>query len=146
MNRSLDNNSNWQELEQFFNQLPLVTRLGIKVSFAKPAQPRCEINDVQLYHLGGIGQDYINGVVISGIVDLALGLTALAESNMGEFATTNLSINLAKPVSNGRFYVISESKQKIGRKIFSEAIVYDKDDNPCVYATGIIRIGITKDK
>jgi acyl-coenzyme A thioesterase PaaI-like protein len=112
MNRKLDNGTSWQEIEQFFNQLSLVTRLGIEVSFANPQQPKCAVNDIQPYHLGGIGQDYINGVIISGIIDLALGLTALTESKMGEFATTSLSINLAKPISNGRFMLFHKASKK----------------------------------
>lgn len=135
-------NDNWEGVEAHFNNSEFAALLGISVSLKNPALPKCEVSDIQTFHLGGIGQAFVNGAVISAILDLALGLTGLKYSNMGGFATRNLNIDIARPVENSRFYVISKCNRQIGNNVFSEATLFNANDEPCVYATGILRIGI----
>lgn len=132
----------WAGMERYFNESEFSKHLGIAVSLADPAQPKCEISEIQAFHLGGIGQNFVNGAIISAVFDLGIGLTGLRYASLVKFATTNVNIHLLKPVQNNRFYLISKCNKKIGRRLFSEATLFNFRDEPCAYATGEIRINI----
>jgi len=135
-------NNDWKSIENFFNQSDFASTLGIRVILDDPEQPKCEIANVQRLHLGGVGQVYVNGAVLSAVLDFALGLTGLQYAEMGHFATCSLNIDLARPVEKDGFYAVAKCNKKIGNKLFSEATIYDANDEPCVYATGMLRVGI----
>lgn len=134
--------NNWKQIEAHFNKSEFINQFGMTISLDDPKTPRCIIEKISAFHLGGIGQDFINGAIISAVLDLSLGLTGLRYAGKGNFATTNLNIDIAKPVKNGPFYAIAKCNHEIGKVVFSEATLYDCDDVPCVYATGKIRTGI----
>lgn len=133
---------NWREIESCFNKTDFAVHLGINVVLDKPAQPKCEINSIMPFHLGGVGQDYINGAVISGLFDLVIGLTALGYSSLGNFATSSVNIRMLKPVDKNRLYAVAKIRTKIGNIVFSEATLFNFKDEPCGYASGEIRVGI----
>lgn len=136
-------NNDWKKIEAFFNASEFATHFGIRVSLEDPDQPKCEIATIQSFHLGGVGQAYVNGAIICAVLDLALGLTGLKYTKKGTLATCSLNIELARPIENDRFYVIAKSNRKIDNKIFSEATVFNSNDEPRVYASGMLRVGIT---
>ncbi len=136
-------NDKWEKVEEFFNASEFALHLGIKVNLSDPDMPRCEISNIQPFHLGGVGQEFVNGAVISATIDLALGLTGLKYSKLGSFATCSLNIDIARPIEKGRFYVVAKRNRKIDKKVFSEATIFNSNDEPCVYASGMLRVGIT---
>lgn len=135
-------NNDWIEIERYFNNSALIKHLGISVNLEDPEQPKCEITDIQAFHLGGVGQGFINGAIISAIFDLVIGLTSLKYFSLGNFATSNVNIQFVKPVDNNRIYATSKRNTKIGNRVFSESTLFNFRDEPCAYATGEIRVGI----
>jgi acyl-coenzyme A thioesterase PaaI-like protein len=119
-----------------------VKRLGVVVDLSNPEEPRCDMRDIEDYHLGGIGQDFVNGAVTSSVIDIALGLTGIRFADMGYFATRNLHIDLTLPVEKHGFYVTARSTSRIGKNLFAEATVFNLEGEPRVHATGVVRIGI----
>jgi acyl-coenzyme A thioesterase PaaI-like protein len=105
--------------------------------------PQCAISEIKPFHLGGIGQEFVNGAIMSAMLDFALGLTGLKYATLGSFATCTLNIDIARPIEKGRFYAIAKGNRKIGKKVYSEATIFNAQDEPCVYATGILKVGIT---
>lgn len=135
---------NWQAVEDGFNNMPFVKRFGVVVSLADPDCPRITLEKVEDYHLGGIGQNFINGAITSGVIDLAIGLTGLRHAPKGYFATSSLHIDLNKPVEHTGFYATARTTQQIGKNLFSEATVFSLDGEPRVHATGVVRVGIRR--
>lgn len=134
---------NWVAVEQALNQSELALLLGFRVSLDDPLRPRCEVSEIKSLHRGGIGQHFINGAIISALFDYLFGLTALPYLSEGYFATSNVNVRFVKPVKDEPFNSIATSKERIGNSIFSEATLYDFNGQPCVHATGEIRVGIT---
>jgi acyl-coenzyme A thioesterase PaaI-like protein len=132
----------WEAVQDRFNGMEFVQRLGVTVDLTNPDQPRCDVAQVESYHLGGIGQDFVNGAVTSGVIDIALGLTGMRFAHMGFFATRNLHIDLTLPVEKEGFYVTARSTSRIGKNLFAEATVFNLAGEPRVHATGVVRIGI----
>ncbi len=137
-------NEDWKKVADYLSSTEFATHLGISVNLDNPDHPKCEVSNIQPFHLGGIGQEFVNGGIISAVLDFTLGLTGLKYSRMGKFATRSLNIDIARPVENSRFYVIAKCNRKIANNVFLEATVFDSSDEPCVYATGMLRVGIKK--
>ena len=53
----------WQAVQERFNEQEFMRHLGIVVDLGNPDEPRCEMPEIASYHLGGIGQDFVNGAV-----------------------------------------------------------------------------------
>lgn len=133
---------NWLGVEALFNEMEFVRRLGLVVDLSDPEKPRGDVRTIESYHLGGIGQDFVNGAVTSGVIDIVLGLTGLPFAEMGYFATRNLQIDLTLPVEKEGFYVTARATSRIGKNLFAEATVFNPNGEPRVHATGVVRIGI----
>lgn len=134
----------WDGIAGHFNNLGFVRLLGVDVSLADPDRPRCDVSEIKPFHLGGIGQDFVNGAITSAVIDLAIGLTGLRFAHMGYFATRNLQIDLTLPVEKDGFYVTSRCTSRIGKNVFAEATVFNLKGEPRVHATGVVRVGIRK--
>ena len=132
----------WSEIEKFFNESVFAMHLGINVDLSDPANPRCEINTIEPFHLGGLGQSYVNGSVISGMFDLIIGLTGITYTPLGNIATSNVNIRLLKPVDKNSFHLTGSVTQKVGNRVFSEAILFNSLGEPCAVANGEIRVGL----
>lgn len=139
---ALVENEDWAGIAGHFNKLEFVRLLGIRVNLDDPDRPRCSVDSIQPFHLGGIGQDFVNGAITSAVLDLALGLTGVRFASLGYFATRNLHIDLTLPVEKEGFYVSSRQTSRIGKNLFCEATVFNLRGEPRVHATGVVRIGI----
>ncbi|MFK8040968.1 PaaI family thioesterase [Congregibacter sp.] len=139
---SLVSQGDWRAVETLFNEKEFVRRLGLIVDLTNPEQPRGDVRNIESYHLGGIGQEFVNGAVTSGVLDIMLGLTGIPFADMGYFATRNLQIDLTLPVEKDGFYVTARATSRIGKNLFAEATVFNPDGEPRVHATGVVRIGI----
>ena len=137
-------NQDWKKVAEHLSRTEFAAHFGIRVILDNPEQPKCEVSNIQPFHLGGIGQEFVNGGIISAVLDFALGLTGLKYSNLGNFATRSLNIDIARPIEKNGFYVVAKCNRKIANNVFSEATAFDSSDEPCVYATGMLRVGITK--
>ena len=140
----LINQEKWEAIETYFNNSQQLKHFGITINLNDISRPKCEINEIQPYHLGGIGQDFINGGIISAVVDLSVGLTGLTFLGNGNLATSRLSLNLKKPIINKRFYAVSMIEKRTGNKVFSQATLYNYKNEPCVFATGIVQINLER--
>lgn len=133
---------NWAGVADIFNGLKLVQHLGVRVCLDDPYEPRCILDEVEPFHLGGIGQDFINGAMTSAVIDLAIGLTAMPYAGEGYFATRNLNIDLTSPIPSDGFYVLAKCNQRIGKQLYSEATVFSPQGDALVYATGVVRLSV----
>lgn len=140
--RELVEQGDWTAVQERFNAMEFIKRLGVTVDLSNPDEPRCDMTNIESYHLGGIGQDFVNGAVTASVIDIALGLTGIRFAHLGYFATRNLHIDLTLPVEKEGFYVTGRTTSRIGKNLFAEATVFNLAGKPRVHATGVVRIGI----
>ncbi len=139
---ALAQDGKWEDIEAHFNQGAFVQHMGFNVSLKDPQQPKCSIVKPADFHLGGVGQEFVNGAVIAGMFDFVIGLTALRFASLGNFATSNVNISLIRPVKYAGVYATAKCNRQIGRRLLVESVLFDGEDNPCCYANGEIRVGI----
>jgi acyl-coenzyme A thioesterase PaaI-like protein len=138
----LVNQKNWAAIESYFNQSQQLKHFGMSIDLSDITQPKCAINVVEPYHLGGIGQDYVNGAIISAMIDLSIGLTGLNVIKEGHLATTQITINFKKPIANKPFYALSSVVEVIDNQVFGQSTVYNFEGEICATAIGIVRINL----
>lgn len=140
--QSLVEQQDWPEIERYFNEGPFTTHMGLRVSLEDIKKPRVDLVEPQPFHLGGVGQDYVNGAITAGMFDFVIGLIAIPFISQGHFATTNVNIQLVKPLKQGGVHAVAECTQQIGNRLFVDAVIFDGESDPCCHATGEIRVGI----
>ena len=133
---------NWRAIERHFNEAPFCRHMGLAVSLEEPGRPKCTIREDMPFHLGGVGQNFVNGAIIAAMFDFVIGLTALRYASLGNFATSNINLKLAAPVEKGGVYAIAECRREIGQRLFVESTLFNGRNEPCCYATGEIRVAI----
>jgi acyl-coenzyme A thioesterase PaaI-like protein len=138
----LVNGKNWAAIEAYFNRSEQLKHFGISIDLSDILQPKCAINKIESYHLGGIGQDFVNGAIISAMIDLSIGLTGLNVLKEGHLATSQITINFKKPLSNKPFYAISSIVEVIDNQVFAHSTVYNFEGEPCATSIGIVRINL----
>jgi acyl-coenzyme A thioesterase PaaI-like protein len=132
----------WGNIETFFNASQQLKHFGLSIDLADIKYPKCAVKKIKPYHLGGIGQSYVNGAFISALIDLSIGLAGLAALKEGYLATSQININFKKPIVNKPFHAYSKITEVIDNQVFVESIVYNNANEPCVFAQGIVRINL----
>jgi acyl-coenzyme A thioesterase PaaI-like protein len=80
------------------------------------------------------------------MIDLSIGLTGLNVLKEGHLATTQITINFKKPVSNKPFYAISSIVEVVENQVFAQSTVYNNEGETCATAIGIVRINLKNSK
>ena len=118
--------------EQFaarMNGLASMQMMGARLDLADPAVVRIGLAEVGEQHLGGLGTRAINGAVIAGLFDLALGVAG----------TVELSIKLMRPAFEAPIEVLSVALKRSPHLAFTEAELY-AEGRLCAVASGIVAV------
>lgn len=128
----------WKGIEDFFNQSVQLLHSGITVDLSDPSQPVAMINAVAETHRGGIGSAAVNGGVIAGMIDLAVGLLGFQYLNEGMTATAHLSIDFIQPLLGNR--VVAQSRETfVGEKrVFGTVTVKNEWGEVCAVGSGTL--------
>jgi acyl-coenzyme A thioesterase PaaI-like protein len=132
----------WSEVANYFNTSEQVCHFGFTVNLENNQQPICSVHQVENYHLGGIGQSYVNGAIIAALADLAIGLTGLKFIVSRLIATSELVIQYKKPLVAKPFYAKSEIENTEGNRLIAICNVYNHLDEVCVIVKGNVRINL----
>lgn len=96
-----------RELASVWNQGPPMKHFGARLEFERVDRVRAVIDPVQAFHRGGAGTDAINGVVLAGLFDLAIGTVGWLARPGSRSATVNLSMTFFRPTRGAR--VVAEA-------------------------------------
>jgi acyl-coenzyme A thioesterase PaaI-like protein len=80
-------------------------RLGVKLDFERVDRVRAVIDPVQPYHRGGIGTAAVNGAVLAGLFDLAIGTVGWLSRPNTRSATVSLAMTFLRPTRGDRIVV-----------------------------------------
>src|SRR5262249_59964259 len=99
-------------------------RVGLRVRF-EPAQGVVELPEVRPEHQGGLGTAAVNGLVLAGMFDLALGSTVVLVDPRRRSATVQLSMSFERAVS-GRSARCEAVIDRVGpRTLFASGRILD---------------------
>src|ERR1700737_2002955 len=91
-----------QTLARTWNDSPPMRQIGVRLDFTRVDRVRAVIDPVQPFHRGGMGTDAVNGAVLAGLFDLAIGTVGWLTRPETRSATVTLSITLLRPPPGDR--------------------------------------------
>ena len=126
----------WQER---LNALPATRLIGGRFDLADPAVVRLSLPTVGAEHQGGLGTRAVNGAVIAGMFDAALGVAGTLQLPGQRAGTVELSIKLMRPAFEAPLEVLAIAVKRTPHLVFTEAELY-ADGRLCASATGIVAV------
>jgi acyl-coenzyme A thioesterase PaaI-like protein len=132
-----------QTLARTWNDAPPMRQIGVRLDFTRVDRVRAVIDPVQPYHRGGMGTDAINGAVLAGLFDLAIGTVGWLTRPETRSATVSLAMTFLRPTRGDRIAVEARLLRGGMNLIFAAAEIFDGEkqvtarcDGTCAVAMG----------
>ncbi|NNF68099.1 MAG: PaaI family thioesterase [Gammaproteobacteria bacterium] len=133
-----------QNFADGFNRLPAMRHFGATLLLEDEQLVQVRLPDVADHHRGGLGTSAVNGAVIAGMFDCALGVAGVVQFPDKRTGTVELSIKLLRPVLGPTldFYAVAI---KVSKSIaFTESELFC-GGRVCAIASGIVAVASDKD-
>lgn len=127
-----------------FNNFTGMQRIGASVNLSDSRIVQVTLPTVEEHHRGGLGTSAVNGAVIAGLFDCALGVAGVLQFPDQRTGTVELSIKLLRPVVGEAldFYAVAIKASK--SIAFSECELFS-GGRLCALATGMVAVASDKD-
>lgn len=109
---------------------------GARLDLEDTAVARLRLERIEAHHLGGMGTNVVNGMIIAGLFDAALGVAGLAQFPGRRAGTVDLSIKLMRP-SRGPITVYAVATKANDRLAFAQSELFS-DGEYCATASGMV--------
>jgi len=116
---------------------------GARLEFMRVDRVRAVIDPVQSFHRGGLGTDAINGVVLAGLFDLAIGTVGWLARPESRSATVHLTMSFFRPTRGERIAAEARLVRTGTNLVFAAAEILDGEgvasarcDGTCAVAHG----------
>lgn len=109
---------------------------GARLDLEDAAVARLGLDRIEPHHLGGMGTNVVNGMIIAGLFDAALGVAGLAQFPGRRAGTVDLSIKLLRP-SRGPITVYAVATKANDRLAFAQSELFSAGEY-CATATGLV--------
>ena len=119
--------------------------MGARADLTDSEVVRVVIDPVQPAHRGGLGTDAVNGAVIAGLFDVAIGIVGHFQTIGQRAGTAHLGIQYLRPLVGNRVVVEARLVKAGANLVFATAEALDADGTVCARAEGIVAVsGIGK--
>lgn len=115
-------------------------RLGARLEFERVDRVRAVLEPVQPYHRGGMGTDAVNGAVLAGLFDLAIGTVGWLTRPEGRSATVSLAMTFVRPTRGNS--VVTEARLLRGgtNLTFASAEIFDEAGQVTARCDGTVAV------
>ena len=127
-------------LAQRWSTHPGMQHMGAQADFSDPATVRVFIDPVLPVHRGGLGTEAVNGAVISGLFDVAIGIVGHFQTLGKRAGTAQLNINFLRPLAGTRVEVLARLVRSGTNLVFAEAEARNQEGTVCARASGIVAV------
>ena len=123
-----------------WNEHPGMRHNGVRVDLSALDVVRVYVDPVLPAHRGGLGTDAVNGAVIAGAFDLAIGLVGHFNTVGRKSGTAQLNIHFVRPVLGDRFEVLGRLVRAGRSLVFATAELHDEKGQLCARCDGIVAV------
>lgn len=127
-----------------FNKLPAMRHFGSTLDLGDDVVVRTVLPQVDEHHRGGLGTAAVNGAVIAGLFDCALGVAGVMQLPGKRTGTVELSIKLLRPVLGDCVDLYAVAIKRSKQIVFAEAQLFS-GGRLCALGSGMVAIASTKD-
>lgn len=123
--------------QERFNRIPAMAYMGCTLDLSRPPLVRVHLPEVQTHHRGGMGTDAVNGAVLAGLGDCALGVAGVLQLGAERSGTVEMSIKFLRPTVGHSVVAYAVALKRGGSLVFTEAELYS-EGKLCAVATGMV--------
>lgn len=120
-----------------FNQLPAVRRFDTAVDLSDGAIVRVFVETIREHHLGGLRLRAVNGAMLAGLFDCALGVAGTLQFLDKRTGTCELSLKFMRAVFEAPIEAFAACVKRTETLAFTESALYS-NGRLCATATGLV--------
>ena len=124
-----------------WNEHPGMQYMGVRVDLSDPHVVRAYVDPVQQHHRGGLGTEAVNGAIMAGVFDLAIGLVGHFCVPDRRIGTAQLHMHFLRPVLGNSFEVLGRPVRAGRSLLFATADLNDERGQLCARCDGIVTVG-----
>jgi len=129
-------------LADAWNASPPMQRLGARLEFDRVDRVRAVIEPVESHHRGGMGTDAVNGVVLAGLFDLAIGTVGWLTRPDTRSATVSLAMTFLRPTRGARVVVEARLLRAGTNLTFAAGEIYDGAGQVTARCDGTVAVAL----
>jgi acyl-coenzyme A thioesterase PaaI-like protein len=122
-----------------FNQLPAVRQFQTVIDLRDAALVRVALEKISDHHLGGLRLRAVNGAVLAGLFDCALGVAGTLQFQDRRAGTCELSIKFMRAVFDPPIEAFAACVKRTDTLAFTESALY-ANGRLCAMATGLVAV------
>ena len=130
-------------LTERWNLFPAMKHLGARADFNDPSAVRVTIDSLQVHHRGGLGTEAVNGAVIAGMCDAAIGMVGYIHTRGHRAGTAQLNVTFLRPVLGNRVTAVGRLVRAGRSLVFVNVMVEDERGVTCARCDGIVAVAGT---
>jgi uncharacterized protein (TIGR00369 family) len=133
-----------RKMAEAWNASPPMQRLGARLEFNRLDRVRAVLDPVHPYHRGGMGTDAVNGAVLAGLFDLAIGTVGWLTRPDTRSATVSLAMTFLKPTRGDRVSVEGRLLRAGTNLTFAAAEIFDGAGEVTARCDGTVAVAFGK--
>jgi uncharacterized protein (TIGR00369 family) len=126
--------------EKEWNAHPGMRHMGVQLDFSTPGVVRATVDPIRDFHRGGLGTDAVNGAVIAGVFDLAIGFSAYLHTGGARVGVVQLSMQYLHPVRGDRLEAVGRVVRAGKTLVFATAELKDQGGRVCARCDGMVTV------
>ncbi len=123
--------------ETEFNEIPGMSYMGCRLDLSDDRVVAVRLPKVEPHHQGGLGTDAVNGAVLAGFFDIALGVAGVLQFPGRASGTVELSIKFMRPSLGDSLIAYAVALKRSENLAFVESELYCAH-RLCAVATGMV--------
>ena len=127
-------------LAEAWNAAAPMQRLGARLDFDRVDRVRAVLDPVESFHRGGIGTDAVNGAVLAGLFDLAIGTVGWLSRPDTRSATVSLAMTFLRPTRGDRISVEARLLRAGTNLTFAAAEIFDGNGKVTARCDGTVAV------
>lgn len=129
-------------LADAWNGSPPVQHLGARLEFDRVDRVRLVVEPLHAYHRGGMGTDAVNGIVLAGLFDLAIGVVGWLTRPDSRSGTVSLSMTFLRPTRGNRVVVEARLLRAGTNVTFATAEILDGAGRVTARCDGTVAVSL----
>jgi uncharacterized protein (TIGR00369 family) len=125
-------------IAESWNASPVMKRMGARLDFERVDRVRAVIDPIQTFHRGGIGSAAVNGAVLAGLFDLAIGTVGWLCRPDTRSATVSLAMTFLRPTRGDRISVEARLLRAGTNLMFAAAEIRDEGGDVTARCDGTV--------
>src|SRR5262245_7967910 len=128
-----------QSWPEQFNRLPSVVHFGLTVDLSDSLLVCVTLPTIAEHHIGGLRSRAVNGAVLAGLFDCALGLAGTLQFGARRAGTCELSMKFMRAVLDAPLEVFGACVKCTANLAFAESLLFS-NGRLCATATAIVAV------